>query len=178
VIWRAFELDPQAPPVRDVDAATHLAQKYGMAREDALARQDQLARLGAADGLEFRFDLQRGGNTFDGHRLIALAATHGLADAMTDRLFRANFAEGLPVGDRATLERLAGEVGLPDGEARETLAGYRFAAEVREDEQAAARIGIRGVPFFAVDRQVGASGAQSVDVLVQVLEQGRAAAAS
>jgi predicted DsbA family dithiol-disulfide isomerase len=39
VTWRSFELDPQAPAQRPVDSATHLAEKYGMSRDEALARQ-------------------------------------------------------------------------------------------------------------------------------------------
>ena len=31
----------------------------------------------AAEGLEYRFDRARGGNTFDAHRMIHLAATTG-----------------------------------------------------------------------------------------------------
>src|SRR5258705_13956094 len=73
VTWRSFELDPTAPAERSVDTAAHLAQKYGMSRDDALASQRKLADVAAGDGLELRFDLARGGNTFDAHRLAPLA---------------------------------------------------------------------------------------------------------
>ena len=43
VTWRSFELDPQAPVERSVDSATHLAQKYGMSRDEALDSQRKLA---------------------------------------------------------------------------------------------------------------------------------------
>ena len=33
VTWRSFELDPAAPREREVDGATHLAQKYGTSRD-------------------------------------------------------------------------------------------------------------------------------------------------
>ena len=67
-----------------------------------------------------------------------LAAAHGLQDAMKERLMRAYLTEGEPIGDPAALERLAVEVGLPDDEVRDLLAGDRFADEVREDERTAA----------------------------------------
>ena len=35
--------------------------------------------MAAEDGLELRFELNRGGNTFDAHRLTHLAAAHDLA---------------------------------------------------------------------------------------------------
>jgi predicted DsbA family dithiol-disulfide isomerase len=53
------------------------------------------------------------------------------------------------------------------------LASARFAAEVREDEVTAGRLGIRGVPFFVLDRRYGVSGAQPAEVLVQALEHAR-----
>ena len=48
VTWRSFELDPQAPAERSVDSATHLADKYGMTREEAQASQQKLADVAAA----------------------------------------------------------------------------------------------------------------------------------
>jgi predicted DsbA family dithiol-disulfide isomerase len=172
VTWRSFELDPGAPREREVDGATHLAEKYGVSREQALVMQQRLADVAAGEGLEFRFDLARGGNTFDAHRLVQLAAAHDRQDALEERLFRAHFTEGAALGDRAELERLALEVGLPEDEVRATLAGDRFAAEVRADERTAAALGITAVPFFVVDRALGAAGAQPAEVLREVLQQG------
>jgi predicted DsbA family dithiol-disulfide isomerase len=172
VTWRSFELDPSAPREREVDGATHLAQKYGTSREEALAMHRRMTDVAAQDGLAFRFDLARGGNTFDAHRLVHLAAAHGMQDAMKERLMRAYLTEGEPIGDRATLERLAIDAGLPADEVRELLAGDRFAAEVREDERTAAGFGIHAVPFFVVDRALGASGAQPPEVLTELLRRG------
>src|SRR5688572_33059217 len=78
VVWRSFELDPAAPPIRTGDAAQRLADKYGMPREHAVQRQDQIAQLAAAEGLEFRFDVARSGNTFDAHRLLHAAHERGM----------------------------------------------------------------------------------------------------
>jgi predicted DsbA family dithiol-disulfide isomerase len=171
VIWRSFELDPDAPRVRSVDGATHLAQKYGKTREEAIAMQQRVADLAADDGLAFRHDLARGGNTFDAHRLLHLAAAHGLQDTLKERLMAAYHAEGQAIGDPAVLARLASEVGLPDEEATNVLASECYAAEVREDEDLARGFGISGVPFFVVDRGFAASGAQSPEVLSELLRR-------
>src|ERR1700681_2144863 len=63
VIWRSFELDPGAPPQRDVDSATHLAAKYGRTLEEARAMQQRMDGVAAGEGLAMRSDLTRGGNT-------------------------------------------------------------------------------------------------------------------
>jgi predicted DsbA family dithiol-disulfide isomerase len=172
--WRSFELDPGAPAAREQDAATHLAEKYGMSREKALAFQAQMTENAAGEGLEFRFDLTRGANTFDAHRIVHLAATHDLQDAMKERIMRAYLTEGELISDHATLQRLALEVGLPVDEVDEVLGGDRFAVEVRADERTAAQLGIHAVPYFVVDRAIGASGAHPPAQLVELLRQARA----
>ena len=106
-----------------------------------------------------RADLARGGNTFDAHRLVQLAKAHGVQDAMKERLMRAYHTEGEAIGDTDTLARLALEVGLPEDEVRDVLASDRYAADVREDERTAMSLGINAVPFFVVDRRMGAAGA-------------------
>jgi predicted DsbA family dithiol-disulfide isomerase len=171
VTWRSFELDPTAPREREGDGASHLAEKYGTTREKAQGMFDQMTQVAAADGLDFRFDLARGGNTFDGHRLVHLAEAHGLQDAMKERLFRAYLTEGQVIGDPETLQRLGVEVGLPEDEVRDVLMTERYAEEVREDERTAAQLGVRGVPFFVVDRKIAASGAQAPEVLGDLLRQ-------
>jgi predicted DsbA family dithiol-disulfide isomerase len=168
--WRSFELDPHAPAERERSGAEHLAEKYGMTVEEARARQQQLRDLAAGDGLDMRQDLSRGGNTFDGHRVLQLAAEHGLQSEMKERLMRAYHTEGELISDRATLARLADEVGVPG--AAEMLASDRFAAEVRDDEETANAIGIHAVPTFVVDRRIAVAGAQPPQVLLELLRRG------
>lgn len=170
--WRSFELDPTAPPEVPGRAADVLASKYGVTAEQAGQMQQRVADVAAAAGLEYHLDESRMGSTFDGHRLVHLAAQHGLQDQMTERLLRARQVEGKLVSDPETLVALALEVGVPAEDVREVLASDRFAAEVREDEVTARRLGITGVPMFVVDRRLGASGAQPSGVLLSLLRQG------
>jgi predicted DsbA family dithiol-disulfide isomerase len=172
VTWRSFELDPSAPRERDGDLAARLAEKYGMTVEQARASQQQLTDVAAGEGLDFRFDIARSGLTFDGHRVIHLAAEHDLQDAMKERLLRAYFTEGELIGDHDTLVRLATEVGVPEEDVRGTLGGDRFAEAVRADESTAQQFGISAVPTFVVDRALGASGAHPPEQLLDLLRQG------
>lgn len=172
VTWRSFELDPGAPRERTGDRAERLAEKYGMTVEQAREAEQQLTGVAAGEGLPFRFDIARSGTTFDGHRLVHLAQTHGLQDEMKERLLRAYFTEGELMSDPDTLVRLAGEIGIDEQEVREMLAGDRYAVEVRDDERTAGELGISAVPMFVVDRKLGASGAQPPDALLDLLRQG------
>jgi len=171
VVWRSFELDPSAPAERIEGQAQHLSAKYGVSLERAQEMLDGMTATAAVEGLDFRFDLMRGGSTFDAHRVIHLAAERGVQDAVKERLLRATFTEGAPISEHETLVRLAVEAGLDAAEVREVLQGSRFADEVRADERDAQRLGISGVPFFVVDRTYGVSGAQPADVLREVLDK-------
>lgn len=171
VLWRSFELDPKAPSSDDVDLVGHLATKYRVSRDEAQAMNDRVTGVAAGEGLAFRLDRARRGNTFDAHRLIHLAAASGLQDAMEERLMAAYFTEGEPVADSDALVRRAVAVGVDGAEARRVLEGDAYAAEVRADEDDARRLGITSVPFFVLDRRYGIAGAQSADVLLGALEQ-------
>lgn len=169
VVWRSFELDPSAPPEREGDRLERLARKYGVSREQAEGMDRHITAEAASAGAELRLDLSRGGNTFDAHRLLKLAAEHGRQSELKERLLRAYHAEGELLSDAATLERLAVETGLPAEGARGLLRGDRFADDVRADERLAAQLGISAVPFFVADGTTALSGAQPMELFSTLL---------
>ncbi|HEV7865348.1 MAG TPA: DsbA family oxidoreductase [Acidimicrobiia bacterium] len=171
VHWRSFELDPRAPRLRDGNHIEHLATKYQIPREQAEAMNAQITEAAGGVGIDLRLDRARSGNTFDAHRLLHLAADHGLADGLKERLLRAYFTDGEPIGDHATLARLAVEAGLPASEVDDVLAGDRYADAVRADEAAAGAYGASAVPFFVIDETYGIAGAQPPEVFTNVLER-------
>ena len=172
VVWRSFELDPQAPQERLGDYAVMLAAKYGVPVEEGQRMIDTMTAAAAAEGLDVRFEIARVGNTFDAHRLLHLAHERGVQDALKERLLRATFSEGEPIGDAAVLARLAVDAGLDAEEVTAVLAADRYGDQVRADERQAREYGISAVPFFVVDGRLGVSGAQPPEVLRALLEQG------
>ncbi|MND49197.1 DSBA-like thioredoxin domain protein [compost metagenome] len=56
-------------------------------------------------------------------------------------------------------------------EIKQMLGGDEFGYDVRVDEQEAQHIGVRGVPFFVVDRKYGISGAQPLEVFTETLNK-------
>jgi predicted DsbA family dithiol-disulfide isomerase len=170
-VWHAFELDPRAPAVQTDDNASRLARKYGRTRDDALAMMRHVEEVAAKDGLELRLTTARTGNTFDAHRVIHMAAERGLQGAVKERFLRGYMTENEAIGDREVLVRLAAEAGLAADEVRAALASDRFAAEVRDDENAARSLGINGVPFFVFGGKYAVSGAQPAHVMLGALEQ-------
>ncbi len=171
VAWHSFELDPTAEAAPAGSLPDRLAKKYGMSREQAVASQENLSANAATVGLDFQWGKAQPGNTFDAHRLIHLAGASGLADAAKERLLRAYFTEGRPIGDRATLVELATEVGLDPTVVRQVLESQDYAEAVRADEEQARAYGINGVPFFVLDGRYGTSGAQPTEVFTEALTQ-------
>jgi predicted DsbA family dithiol-disulfide isomerase len=171
VVWRSFELDPNAPATVDVDLIERLASKYGVSRAEAESMNARVTANAAEEGLDYRLDIARPGNTFDAHRMLHLAAARGVQLEMKERLLAAYQTEGQPIADAATLVRAAVAVGLDEQEARSVLAGDAYADAVRHDEIEAQQLGVRGVPFFVIDRRYGVSGAQPSDVLLEALDQ-------
>ena len=171
VAWRAFELDPTAPRVRDrsVSYIQRLARKYGSSKAEAEGMIRRMTDVAAGDGLAFHFDRVQSGNTFDAHRVLHLAAARGVGGATKERFLRAYMTEGEPIGEPEVLARLAGEVGLDREEVRDVLAGDRYASDVRADEEDARKIGVTGVPFFVIGGRYAVSGAQTADVLLDAL---------
>jgi len=169
VVWRSFELAPDAPAETGEPLDAMLARKYGMDLDEARAANARVTAMAAEVGLEFRLERARSGNTFDAHRLLHLAAEHGLGGAAKERLLRAYFTEGRAIGVRDELVVLGVELGLDEAEVRAALAADAHADAVRADQREARELGVQGVPFFVIDRRYAVSGAQPEAVFADAL---------
>jgi len=174
IVWRSYELDPQAPRRHDLSQAELLAAKYGMSEQQLRAMTDRVAGEGRKEGIPFDFDRIVSGNTFDAHRLAHLAGATGQRGEMVERLYTAYFSEGEALGDVDTLVRLAAELGVDAEEARGMLENDTLADDVRADEERARMFGINGVPFFAIDEKYGISGAQPPELILETLRKAAA----
>ncbi|HET6737978.1 MAG TPA: DsbA family oxidoreductase [Kribbella sp.] len=182
IVWHSFQLDPSSTNDDPRDLATRLGEKYGRGREWGLQANAQVTEVAAEVGLEYHLDQAKPVNTVDAHRLLHLArelAESGAVPAdsqgrLKERLLKAYFTDGLPVGDHTTLTELATEVGLPTERVREVLGGTTYAQEVAEDQAQALAYGANGVPFFVIDEKYGVSGAQPVEVFQEALRRANA----
>jgi predicted DsbA family dithiol-disulfide isomerase len=129
-----------------------------------------MIEAGAQNGIVLRFDKARPAHTFDGHRLLHLAAARGVHADLKERLLRATFTKGAQIADHEVLVALATDAGLDATEAGAVLDSDAYAADVRADEQRAADLGITSVPYFVIGG-MGVAGAQPPDVLLDVLAE-------
>lgn len=185
VVWRSFELDPNAPRSNAPLNVDNLMAKYRQTREGVGEMMDRASEQAASEGLEFDLESSRHANTFDAHRLVHAAAASGTsatsstagtdaaveAGRVMERLMRAQQSEGEDLSDHETLVRLTTEAGMDEGTVRRVLSGDDFAAAVKSDEERARGFGIDGVPYFVFDEQHGVSGAQPAALFLRALQQ-------
>ena len=167
--WRPFQLNPDMP-ADGVDRQRYMVAKFG-SKERVAQIFDAIEQAGEAEGIQFAFDrIARTPNTVDSHRLIEYAGQRGAQDQVVEALFRRYFEQGEDIGDRAVLEAAGVDGGLDDAEVRQFLTGSEGADHVREESEAASRMGISGVPCFIFEGKYAISGAQPPDVFERVFE--------
>lgn len=172
VLWRPFELNPTMPK-SGLDRRTYLEAKFGGAAS-LQTMEGRVAQAGEAEGIEFAFDrIARTPNTFDAHRLIWFAEQQGCQDDVVEALFFSYFTKGCEIGNLDSLTEVAADCGLNREEVRVFLASERAVQEVRTEEAAGHRLGIRGVPYFLFNGSLSISGAQPPDIFVSALQQAK-----
>ena len=166
VTWRPFQLNPTMPS-EGMDRADYLEAKFGSV-DSFRGLEQQVAAAGTSEQISFAFDkIHTTPNTFLAHRLIWFAGQQGGQDAIVDALFKAYFEQGADIGAASVLTGIAASVGLDAGA---FLASEQGVAEVKAEERAAHRLGIRAVPYFVLNNRYGISGAQPVGVFLGAIE--------
>ena len=168
--WRPFQLNPTMP-LDGMDRKTYLEAKFGSL--DAFERlEGQVVAAGAEERIPFAFEqIQRTPNTFAAHRLIWHAQRHGKQDAVVEALFHAYFVEGQDIGNPEVLARAAEGVGLERAETEAFLKSDDGVVDVRAEEAAGHRLGIRGVPHFVMNGASAISGAHPSDTFISAFKR-------
>lgn len=172
ITWRPFQLNPTMPK-EGMDRTTYLTAKFGSL--DAFRQMEEhLLAAGAAEHIPFVFEkMARTPNTFMAHRLIWYAEQQGRQDAAVESLFRGYFTEGVDIGSVSVLGQLARRIGLDATDVASFLHSEEGTTEVKVEEAAGHRLGIRGVPYFNVNGSLSISGAQPPDIFVSALQQAK-----
>ena len=110
-------------------------------------------------------------NTFNAHRLAKLAEQEGFDKTVSESLLKAYFIDGEKIGTEDVLLRIAEEAGISRDRAKEVLDSDEFADDVRMDIAEARQIGVKGVPFFVINRKYAISGAQPAEAFANALDK-------
>ena len=88
-----------------------------------------------------------------------------------ESLFRGYFSEGSDIGSVSVLGQLAGRAGLDATTVESYLRSEKGTTEVKAEDAAGRRLGIRGVPYFVLNGSLSISGAQSPDIFLSAFQQ-------
>lgn len=167
--WRPFQLNPDMPN-EGMPRDQYLSVKFG-GTQRAQRIYEHVSMAGLEERLDFDFmRIHRQPNTFDSHRLIRWAASASVQDRIVEALFERYFLDGLDIGNREILIKIAAECGMDDSLVRDLFARDADRDLVMAEEGVARRMGIAGVPCFIVDRKYAVSGAQDASVLTHVFD--------
>lgn len=171
VVWKSFQLDSEIPEVAKESYQDYLVKRKGMSVVQVKGMLDNVTQSAKQVGLEYNFDKSIIVNSLNAHKLIQFAKTKGLGDNLEERLFLAFFTEGKNIADLEVLTQLGKEVGLNETELQEAFTDDKYAYLVQQDIAEARQVGVRGVPFFVLDRKYAISGAQPCKVFLENLEK-------
>ena len=174
----SFELDPYAPNEVKSNLIESMKKKYHMPIERAKKSIEYINQLGKEEGLDFKNDTSRLGNTLKAHRLTKYIENKGNyenTEKIINLLYDAYFTKNLLISDENVLIELGTKVGCTKEELEKFLASEQFSKEVRTDEEDGYVEGVHGVPYFMINKEVinGAAPKEEMkDVLLRALKNG------
>jgi predicted DsbA family dithiol-disulfide isomerase len=170
VRWLPFQLNPDLP-ASGIPREDYVARKFGTRGKGV---NERVVMAGRQLGIGFDYDkMTVQPNTLNAHRLMMYAERLGKQDALAEELFRAHFTEGANLTDAATLADIAARAGIERKAVAAYLAGDEDRDAIAQADVQARGAGIGGVPFFIFNHNIGVSGAQDPETLVQAMEQAR-----
>lgn len=168
VAWRTFLLSPDLP-AEGYDRRAYLAQRFQP--EQLRAAHAVLESAAAAAGAPLKINAAtRIPNTIDAHRLVHWAAQDGAAEGMIDALYRAYFVDGLDIGARDVLLTIAEAQGFDPIETKAKLTSDVDRALILDFHNAAARLGLQGVPVAIFNKRIPVMGAQEEAAYLRALD--------
>jgi predicted DsbA family dithiol-disulfide isomerase len=170
VRWHPFQLTPHMPR-EGMSRKEYRTAKFG-SWERSLALDAQVIEAGRGEGIPFDYaKVLRTPNTLDAHRLIWLADTEGVQDAVVEAVFRAYFTQGRDIGQTNVLLDVVAGAGLDRGRAEAVLSGDEGLVAIRAAEAHAHRTGVQGVPYFLINNTVALSGAREPSAFLAAFER-------
>jgi predicted DsbA family dithiol-disulfide isomerase len=161
-----FLLDPTTPDA-GVDLIDHLGKKYG---GDVRRMFATVEEAGKKSGIAFDFSGRpRSVPSLRAHALVAFAEQKGQGQAVHRALMEAHFVKRANIADSEVLASIGEAHGLAREEVLAVVDDARTQAAMRARAGEASAQGITGVPFFIFDEKLAFSGAQPVDVFMDVL---------
>ena len=158
--WRPFQLNPGMPP-DGMDRQEYLISKFGSS-DAAKTIYDNIYDEGLKEGINFNFDsIQTTPNSFNSHRLLALAYEKGTQENVLSNLFESYFLNGEDIGDPNILLDIAIKHQIDAENFKSYLSDQENIEPLANEEIQAKKMGISSIPTFIINKQIVVNGAQT-----------------
>ena len=168
--WRPFQLNPGMPP-DGMDRQEYLISKFGSA-DAAKTVYENIYEEGIKEGINFNFDLiDLTPNSFNSHRLLALAYKQNIQESVLNSLFESYFINGKDIGDPNILLEIAIKHKIDAAEFKNYLSDQENIEPLANEEIQARKMGINSVPTFIINKQIVINGAQTSENFELIFEK-------
>lgn len=171
IIHKSYQLNPFAPTLVEKNAYEVYGEKLGISSASAKEKLQALALIAKEEMIEMNYGLVKMTNTFDAHRLAKISEDPIVISALHHALLKAYFKDGKNLADTDVLVSIGVSVGLDSQLIKKYLSSQTHEEEVRNDILEARSLGIRGVPYFLINRKYAISGAQPFEVFKATLQK-------
>lgn len=170
LIWRSFELDPDAPSPVQADMVAAMMARYNQSRVQIHELIDKLQAMAKAAGIPLKLEQALPARSFTAHRLVYFAAQYGLQSQAIDQLMRAHFVKGLDLNTPEVLIQELSQIGLDAKALEDAYLNEAFHHDVSADQHEAWNMGVSRTPYFLIDQQFAFAGALPTDIFLQILQ--------
>lgn len=173
LLFKAYELSPDAPFETELSYYENLAQKYDVPLDRAKEMTDNAVVYAKEAGLTIDFDKVIPVTTTIAHRVAIWVQQHHLdkSRAFNMRLFEGYFAKGENIADDQVLAAILAEVGIEAINIADILTDHTISQAKDVDLAEAMGFGIKSVPFFVFNRTDAVAGAQTPVNFYQVIDK-------
>ncbi|GIV34064.1 MAG: DSBA oxidoreductase [Chitinophagales bacterium] len=171
IVWKSFQLDPQAETRPDISVYAYLAQRKNISLAQSKQLHEHVTGMARKAGLDYHLDKVIPANTLKAHQMLHFARKQGKQNETKEALLRAYFTGGKNIDDLSTLLQIGSDLGLDTSALQDALLGNTLTDEVNQDIYEARQLGIQGVPYFLFNAQYAVSGAQPPEVFSATLQK-------
>ena len=173
IIYKSFELNPDASKLFTGTMSELLSKEYGMTMEEIQENNEKLTAEAKELGLIYNLEKAMPVNTSYAHRLLQYSKEIGKDDELVSVIFKAYFTYNKNISDIDTLVEISKEAGVEEEIVREILNSDKYIDRVHEDEKESEDIGVDVVPFFLINKKYTVAGDQSTETIREALEKTR-----
>ncbi|MCU0105427.1 DsbA family oxidoreductase [Acholeplasma vituli] len=170
ITYRSYLLSPNEDNRENLNSHDWLAKHKDISIEEAKRLNHTVEMMAFEDGIPLDFERVIPKNTLFAHQLMQHLSGE-LQLKFVDLVYEAQFQQYLDISNLEVLLQIAKEVGMDNQMVTQILKDKIYLNQIQQDIEQSNRFGLRGVPFFILNRKYSISGAQNELYFFDTLEE-------